>query len=86
MWLHLEHPLLETWLATQVCALTGNCPDWQLFSLQARAQFTELRQPGQSKSSLADQIADSDIMKIYILIFLKSLRVLGLFVTAIILP
>ena len=38
-------PLLGTWPATQACALDWEWT-WQLFGLQARAQSTELHQPG----------------------------------------
>ena len=44
MWLPLSRPLLGTWPATQVCALTGNPTATLWFT--ACAQSTEPHQPG----------------------------------------
>ena len=46
-WLPLARPQLETWPATQVCALTGN----QTFGSQVGAQSTEPHQPGHNEYS-----------------------------------
>ena len=46
MWLPLACPLLGTWPATQVCALTGNWTGDPNFGSQACTQSTEPHQPG----------------------------------------
>ena len=46
VWLPFTGPLLETWPATQACALMGGS-NWWPFGLQASTQPTEPLQPGQ---------------------------------------
>ena len=51
MWLPLTYPLLGIWSATQACALDWELK-WRPFSSQARAQSTDLHQPGHLLSYL----------------------------------
>ena len=44
VWMLLEHLLLWTWPATQVCALGWECNQW-VFDSQASSQSTESHQP-----------------------------------------